>query len=93
MLKRVAQALLAAFSLALAAPVLAQRPNLPLGAGERYIPVTTPQGRYKVWVKKVGDSPKLKVLLLHGGPGATHEGFENFAQFLPQQGIEYYYYD
>ncbi len=39
------------------------------------------------------DNPKIKVLLLHGGPGATHEYFEIFDSYLPQEGIEYYYYD
>jgi hypothetical protein len=28
------------------------------------------------------------MLLLHGGAGGTHEGFENFVKHLPQQGIE-----
>jgi proline iminopeptidase len=33
------------------------------------------------------------VLLLHGGPGATHEYFEAFDSYFPAAGIEYYYYD
>ena len=33
------------------------------------------------------------MLLLHGGPSATHEYFECFDSFLPKEGIEYYYYD
>ena len=33
------------------------------------------------------------MLLLHGGPGATHEGFEACDSYLPAAGIEYYYYD
>jgi proline iminopeptidase len=33
------------------------------------------------------------VLLLHGGPGATHEYLEAFDSYLPAAGIEYYYYD
>ena len=49
-------------------------------------------GKYKVWTKKVG-SGKIKVLTLHGGPGCTHEYLECFEDFLPQQGVEYYYYD
>ena len=35
----------------------------------------------------------MKVLLLHGGPGATHEYFEACDSYLPAAGIEYYYYD
>ena len=49
-------------------------------------------GKYKVWTKKVG-AGKIKVLLLHGGPGAAHDYFECFEDFLPKEGIEYYYYD
>ncbi|MGH9365035.1 MAG: proline iminopeptidase-family hydrolase, partial [Thermoanaerobaculia bacterium] len=30
---------------------------------------------------------------LHGGPGFGHEYFECFEDFLPQHGIEFYYYD
>jgi proline iminopeptidase len=33
------------------------------------------------------------VLLLHGGPGATHEYLEACDSYLPAAGIEYYYYD
>ena len=50
------------------------------------------EGGYHVWTKKVGDSP-IKVLLLHGGPGADHTYFECFEDFLPANGIEFYYYD
>ena len=50
-------------------------------------------GKYKVWTKRVGNHPTIKLLLLHGGPGVTHEYFESFDSFLPAEGIEYYYYD
>lgn len=62
-------------------------------AGIRMIPVVG--GKYKVWTKRVGPSGDggLKVLLLHGGPGFGHEYFECFEDFLPQQGITFYYYD
>lgn len=50
-------------------------------------------GKYKVWTKRVGNNPTIKVLLLHGGPSNTHEYFESFDSFLPNEGIEYYYYD
>jgi proline iminopeptidase len=49
-------------------------------------------GKYNVWTKKVGNG-KIKVLLLHGGPGVCHDYFECFEDFLPQEGIEFYYYD
>ena len=41
-----------------------------LSGGARMIPVRTPIGAYRVWVKRFGNNPGLKVLLLHGGPGA-----------------------
>lgn len=59
-------------------------------AGIRMLPVAG--GRYKVWTKKLGSGP-VKVLLLHGGPGFTHEYLEAMESFLPQAGIEMYYYD
>src|SRR5579859_3519947 len=64
-----------------------------LSGGARKIPVDTPAGRFAVWVKRVGNRPDLRVLLLHGGPGATHEYFEACDSYLPAAGIEYYYYD
>jgi proline iminopeptidase len=64
-----------------------------LGGGARRIPVRTPKGTYHVWVKRIGNNPRLRVLLLHGGPGSTHEYLEACDSFLPAAGIEYYYYD
>ncbi len=49
-------------------------------------------GKYNVWTKKIGDG-RIKLLLLHGGPGFTHDYFECFEDFLPKEGIEFYYYD
>jgi proline iminopeptidase len=61
--------------------------------GAKMIPIRTPSGSYRVWTKRIGNNPDLKVLLLHGGPGATHEYLEAFDSCLPAAGIEYYYYD
>jgi len=61
--------------------------------GARMIPIHTPHGDFRVWTKRVGSNPRLRVLLLHGGPAATHEYFEAFDSFLPGEGIEYIYYD
>ncbi len=47
-----------------------------LSGGVRMIPVTTAKGVFRVWTKRVGNNPKAKLLLLHGGPAATHEYFE-----------------
>jgi len=64
-----------------------------LSGGVKMIPINTPKGIFKVWTKRVGNNPRIKVLLLHGGPGATHEYFEAFDSYFPKEGIEYYYYD
>lgn len=47
---------------------------------------------YHVWTRKAGEGP-IKVLLLHGGPGLTHEYLENFQDFLVPEGIEIYFYE
>ncbi len=65
----------------------------PQTGGVRLIPIHTPKGDFKVWTKRFGNNPTIKVLLLHGGPGCTHEYFESFESFLPQEGIEFIYYD
>jgi proline iminopeptidase len=64
-----------------------------LSGGVKLITIQTPKGPFKVWTKRVGNNPRIKVLLLHGGPGMTHEYFEAFDSYLPRAGIEYYYYD
>ncbi len=60
------------------------------------VDITLPQGKVRhtrVWTKRVGNSPTIKLLLLHGGPGATHEYFEAADSYFPGASIEYYYYD
>jgi proline iminopeptidase len=64
-----------------------------LSGGVKRIPITTPKGTFTVWTKRTGNNPRIKVLLLHGGPGATHEYLEAFDSFFPGAGVEYYYYD
>lgn len=64
-----------------------------LGGGARMVPVVTDMGTFGVWTKRVGNNPRLRVLLLHGGPGATHEYLEACDSYLPAAGVEYYYYD
>ncbi len=61
--------------------------------GIKMIPITTPKGTFKVWTKRVGNNPTKKVLLLHGGPGMTHELYSCFDGYFPQESIEYIYYD
>ena len=57
------------------------------------IPIETPRGTFNVWTKSVGDNPSARVLLLHGGPGATHEYLKIFQDYLPPAGIEVILYD
>ena len=64
-----------------------------LTGGIKMIKINTPKGDFKVWTKRVGNNPTKKVLLLHGGPGMTHEIYECFDGYFPQENIEYYYYD
>jgi len=61
--------------------------------GIKMVTIETPKGKFRVWTKSIGDNPKIKLLLLHGGPGATHEYFEAFESFIPREGIEMIYYD
>jgi proline iminopeptidase len=61
--------------------------------GVQMIDINTPKGKFKVWTKRFGNNPTTKVLLLHGGPGGSDEYFESFESFLPQEGIEFIYYD
>lgn len=49
--------------------------------------------KFKIWTKRFGNNPTMKVLLLNGGPGGTHEYFECFENFFPKEGIEFIYYD
>jgi proline iminopeptidase len=62
-------------------------------AGVRLIPIRTPRGTFRVWTKRFGHNPRIKLLLLHGGPGATHESFEALETWLGAEGIEFIYYD
>lgn len=62
-------------------------------AGIKMIPVKTPAGEFKVWAKRFGNNPHIKVLLLHGGPAATHQYMEVFESFFPKEGFEFYEYD
>jgi len=64
-----------------------------ISGGSRMLLIDTPGGKLRVWTKRVGSNPDLKVLLLHGGPGATDELYECFDTWFPRAGIEYYYYD
>src|SRR5690625_4553156 len=57
-------------------------------AQSKIIPIS---GGFHVWTRKVGKSP-IKILLLHGGPGCTHEYLEPFEEYLSDE-FEIYFYD
>ncbi len=61
--------------------------------GVKMLTIQTAKGKFNVWTKCFGNNPKIKLLLLNGGPGATHEYFECMESFLPAEGIEFIYYD
>ena len=61
--------------------------------GVRMIPIKTPVGDFKVWTKRFGSNPRIKILLLHGGPAMTHEYMECFETFFLREGFEFYEYD
>ncbi len=62
-------------------------------AGIKLIPIQTPKGTFNVWTKRFGNNPKIKILLLHGGPAMTHEYMECFETFFQREGFEFYEYD
>lgn len=62
-------------------------------AGIKMIPINTPIGNFNVWTKRFGNNPRIKILLLHGGPAATHQYMEVFESFFPREGFEFYEYD
>lgn len=61
--------------------------------GVKMISIETPVGKFNVWTKRFGNNPTIKVLFLHGGPGGSHEFFESFESYFPQEGFEFYEYD
>jgi proline iminopeptidase len=61
--------------------------------GVKILTINSPKGKLKIWTKRIGNNPKMKLLLLSGGPGISHEYFECMESFLPTEGIEFIYYD
>jgi proline iminopeptidase len=69
-----------------------EEPGIKTG-GVKIITIDSQKGKLKVWTKRFGNNPKMKLLLLSGGPGISHEYFECMESFLPAEGIEIIYYD
>ncbi|TNE53729.1 MAG: alpha/beta fold hydrolase [Bacteroidetes bacterium] len=64
-----------------------------LAGGVKVIPITSNGQSFRIWTKRFGNNPTVKLLLLQGGPGATHEYWECMESYLPAEGIEFIYYD
>ena len=60
---------------------------------ERRIPITTGAGEFTVWTREHGSNPRIALLLLHGGPGASAEYFEGLVDDLTAAGIAVIEYD
>ncbi|HET7194605.1 MAG TPA: proline iminopeptidase-family hydrolase [Nocardioides sp.] len=61
--------------------------------GVRTIEIDTPSGRFGVWTRTVGDTSGTTILVLHGGPGATHEYLLDLEQPLTEAGFGVVFYD
>lgn len=61
--------------------------------GVEMVPVSTPAGHFRVWTRRAGESTTRKVLVLHGGPGATHEYLLALEDPLVEAGVEVWFYD
>ena len=40
--------------------------------GVKIVSIQTPKGKFNVWTKQFGNNPKIKLLLLNGGPGGLN---------------------
>jgi proline iminopeptidase len=68
--------------------------DTPTRGTERRLPIRTDRGTFEVWTEQVGDPHDGPVLLLlHGGPGATHEYLRTVDDHLPAAGVSYVHYD
>lgn len=55
--------------------------------------IVTLEDNYHVWTRRVGQG-KIKILLLHGGPGMTHEYLEPFSDYVKKHpDVEVIFYD
>jgi proline iminopeptidase len=61
--------------------------------GVEIVKVKTKSGDFNIWTKQVGRNASVKVLVITGGPGLSHEYAEAFESFFPKEGIEIIYYD
>ncbi|MBU8912913.1 MAG: proline iminopeptidase-family hydrolase [Spirochaetales bacterium] len=62
-------------------------------AGVKRVDVACEGRAFQVWTRRMGENPRIKILLLHGGPGSTHTMYDCFNDYFPVEGFEYYFYD
>jgi proline iminopeptidase len=66
-----------------------ERDAVKVEGGVQYIKL---DNGFRLWTKRVGEGP-IKILLVHGGPGYTHECLECFESFFPEDAYQIIYYD
>lgn len=71
---------------------LAQNPNEIQVGGTKIIPIETAKGKFNIWTKRIGNNPKVKILLLAGAL-VVLMSILNALRFLPAEDIEMIYYD
>lgn len=59
----------------------------------KFIPIRTPKGTFRVRTIHFPGRSRTSVLILHGGPGSSHQYLRAFERYFPEAGIDFYYYD
>lgn len=60
---------------------------------ERRVRIATPAGSFEVWTRRAGGPSRLTVLVLHGGPGGSHEYLGCLEGPLLAAGVEVAFHD
>ncbi len=84
-------ALLLAAAIRYLTPATASKEDVPMTVREGYMPFEGHQTYYRIVGEKTGN--KKPLILLHGGPGSTHNYFEVLDEFAKEDGRELIMYD
>ncbi|KRX03582.1 hypothetical protein PPERSA_04134 [Pseudocohnilembus persalinus] len=57
------------------------------------VTIFTKLGKFNAWIDIKGNDKQLQILLIPGGPGCTHEIFQNFQDNIDLQEIQLIFYD
>jgi proline iminopeptidase len=60
---------------------------------ESFLTITTPAGEQRLWTRRVGRSRTRRLLVVHGGPAASHDYLTVLERTLVDNGIEVIFYD